>query len=670
MRSKFMLIFVILTLILSCGKPSQEIFQEIRSLEYLRHAEPEKFINWLNNRNALLREKAIEALGRIQDTTTIPWVANRLLDENNEVRAKAAFALGQYFNPKVEEIALAALRIEKNKDVQIRLIEVLGKVGTSNAFNILQYYLNTDKDFTNTTAIACGIIAYRGIPPYNIAPILMAQFKTEQNPETHWRIAYAIYRMNSPIGFKSLADNVNNVDPMTRFFILRLQATIINMMKNPQFSNIKNEQSIREAVETLKSEHFLDSMINALKDSLWFNRVAALQVLENLTPGSAYENVKQAISDENPHVRSIAIQTLSKYRNKKAINFLRNQLEISKDWQIRGIILMNLADLEPGNTIRIIEKELDELKWPQNYFHISSLNIIKTQRSSELLKSLTQTENMAQLSTVLEALAGRNNVPSSLFLEKLELKDPVISTIVAQIMGVLKNEEAIIPLMNNYKNFHAPGDLEAMLQIISTLDSIGSSKSIDFLESQLHHQEISIRKASVRALNNITNNTYQIKEWPNVPVTKFDFPEVNQNSKPVVKFRTNKGDFEIVLFPSKAPVTVANFLNLINSGFYNGVYFHRVVPGFVCQTGDPRGDGWGNPGYTIPCEYNDTFYDRGVVGMAHAGKDTGGSQFFITHMPQPHLNGRHTAFGKVISGMNVVDRLQIFDQIRVAFVVN
>ncbi len=665
-----MLIFVILILIMSCGRSSQEIFQEMKSLEYLRHAEPEKFINWLNDRNTRIREKAIEALGRIQDTTTIPWVANRLLDENNKVRVKAAFALGQFFNSKAEELALTALRNEKNKDVQTRLIEVLGKVGTSRSFNTLEHYLNTDKDYTNTTAIACGIIAYRGIPPYNIAQMLMAQFKTEQNPETHWRIAYAIYRMNSPIGFKSLVDTVNNVDPMTRFFLLRLQANITKMMKNPQFGNIKSEQSIREAVETVKSKYFLDSLISALKDTFWFNRVAALQVLENITPASAYENVKQVTFDEHPHVRSMAVQTLSKYRNKKSINFLRNQLEISKDWQLRGFILVSLADLDPRNALRIIEKELDQLKWPQNYFHISALNLIKSQRSSELLKNLTQTDNMAQLSTVLEALAGRDNVPTSLFLEKLELKDPVISTIVAQIMGVLKNEEAIMPLMNNYKFFNAPRDLEAMLQIISTLDSIGSSKSIDFLESQLDNQVISIRKASARALNNITNKTYQIKEWPIVPLTKFDFPEINQDSKPVVKFHTNKGDFEIVLFPGKAPVTVANFINLINSGFYNGVYFHRVVPGFVCQTGDPRGDGWGNPGYAIPCEYNDIFYDRGVVGMAHAGKDTGGSQFFITHTPQPHLNGRHTAFGKVISGMNVVDRIQIFDQISVALVVN
>jgi peptidyl-prolyl cis-trans isomerase B (cyclophilin B) len=126
----------------------------------------------------------------------------------------------------------------------------------------------------------------------------------------------------------------------------------------------------------------------------------------------------------------------------------------------------------------------------------------------------------------------------------------------------------------------------------------------------------------------------------------------------------------MILYPQKAPATVSNFIELVTAGFYNGIYFHRVVPGFVIQAGDPRGDGWGGPGYSIPCEYNDIFYERGVVGMAHAGKDTGGSQFFITHTPQPHLNGRHTAFGRVVSGLEVIDRIEIYDQIIRAEIVN
>ncbi|AXF55764.1 peptidylprolyl isomerase [Salicibibacter kimchii] len=103
------------------------------------------------------------------------------------------------------------------------------------------------------------------------------------------------------------------------------------------------------------------------------------------------------------------------------------------------------------------------------------------------------------------------------------------------------------------------------------------------------------------------------------------------------------------LYPEDAPNTVANFEKLANEGFYNGLTFHRVIPGFVSQGGCPKGDGTGNAGYTIKCETNDNphKHDVGSLSMAHAGKDTGSSQFFIVHEPQPHLDGVHTVFGKV-----------------------
>lgn len=113
------------------------------------------------------------------------------------------------------------------------------------------------------------------------------------------------------------------------------------------------------------------------------------------------------------------------------------------------------------------------------------------------------------------------------------------------------------------------------------------------------------------------------------------------------------------LFPEDAPGTVENFEKLANEGFYNGLTFHRVIPGFVAQGGCPRGNGTGGPGYTIKCETegNPHKHIAGALSMAHAGKDTGGSQFFIVHEPQPHLDGVHTVFGQVIEGLESVYRI-------------
>jgi cyclophilin family peptidyl-prolyl cis-trans isomerase len=128
-------------------------------------------------------------------------------------------------------------------------------------------------------------------------------------------------------------------------------------------------------------------------------------------------------------------------------------------------------------------------------------------------------------------------------------------------------------------------------------------------------------------------------------------------TKPQAVIHTKRGLITLELFADEAPLTVDNFVTLARKGFFNGLTFHRVVPNFVIQGGDPRADGEGGPGYQIRCEINQQPYKRGTVGMALSGKDTGGSQFFITHAPQPHLDGGYTVFGQVVTGMEVVDQI-------------
>lgn len=133
------------------------------------------------------------------------------------------------------------------------------------------------------------------------------------------------------------------------------------------------------------------------------------------------------------------------------------------------------------------------------------------------------------------------------------------------------------------------------------------------------------------------------------------------------EIHTEKGLMKVMFFEQDAPGAVANFVKLARQGFYNGLTFHRVVPGFVIQGGCPNGTGAGGPGYTIKCELNgnNQYHDRGVLSMAHAGRDTGGSQFFICHNRQntKHLDRQHTCFGKVVEGIEVIDKIQQGDTI-------
>lgn len=149
------------------------------------------------------------------------------------------------------------------------------------------------------------------------------------------------------------------------------------------------------------------------------------------------------------------------------------------------------------------------------------------------------------------------------------------------------------------------------------------------------------------------------KQWNSPPPMQIDVSKTYR-----VTMETTRGTIELDLYPQHAPLTVNNFVFLVREGFYDGLTFHRVIKDFVIQGGDPTGRGSGGPGYRFRDEVigNPLTHEAGVISMANAGPNTNGSQFFITHTPQPHLNGRHTVFGRVVNGMDVVYAIQQGDR--------
>ena len=150
------------------------------------------------------------------------------------------------------------------------------------------------------------------------------------------------------------------------------------------------------------------------------------------------------------------------------------------------------------------------------------------------------------------------------------------------------------------------------------------------------------------------------KQWNSAPEMKIDPQKAYR-----VAIETGKGVIELELYPQHAPKTVNNFVFLAQEGFYDGVLFHRVISDFMIQGGDPTGTGRGGPGYRFEDELkeNPLKHETGSISMANAGPNTNGSQFFITHSPQPHLNGRHTVFGRVVKGQEVVNAIQQGDRV-------
>jgi cyclophilin family peptidyl-prolyl cis-trans isomerase len=208
---------------------------------------------------------------------------------------------------------------------------------------------------------------------------------------------------------------------------------------------------------------------------------------------------------------------------------------------------------------------------------------------------------------------------------------------------------------------------DAALSILDALGKQKSAKANEAIKTALDSPDYLIRRKAVAILKangagDFSSRIGVVQTRNTVADYERAISRMGKHVTAVVK--TTKGSFTINLLPDEATLNVNNFIQLAKRNYFNGITIHRVVPNFVIQDGDPRGDGNGGPGYQIRCEINEVPYARGAVGMALSGKDTGGSQWFVTHSPQPHLDGGYTVFGNVISGMDVVDDIARGDAIR------
>jgi len=232
------------------------------------------------------------------------------------------------------------------------------------------------------------------------------------------------------------------------------------------------------------------------------------------------------------------------------------------------------------------------------------------------------------------------------------------------------SDAAITALGEAFKAARTDKMNDARLAILESLDKLKHPMSIQALTDPTRDEDYLVRRRALELLRQSNQEALSIKLTLGKVETGHDksywrrLGQLAESSKnPAAIIHTKKGDIRIELFASEAPMTVDNFIQLSKRGFYDGLTFMRVVPNFVIQGGDPRDDMEGGPGHQIRCEINLRPYITGTVGMALSGKDTGGSQFFITHSPQPHLDGGYTVFGQVVAGMDIVNRIARGDRI-------
>jgi cyclophilin family peptidyl-prolyl cis-trans isomerase len=235
-------------------------------------------------------------------------------------------------------------------------------------------------------------------------------------------------------------------------------------------------------------------------------------------------------------------------------------------------------------------------------------------------------------------------------------RDFTVVSNAADALGQLGDTASVPSLARLLVRHGTTEDADLRATAVSALAALKTPGALAALATARRDPERRIREAVCTALG-----------WPADSIGLVPNPLLRAPSDPLVPrtalVQTERGIILIALDHARAPVTVENFVHLARAKYFDGIAFHRVVPNFVLQDGCPRGDGWGGPGYMIPCEYNDRPYETGTVGMALAGKDTGGSQWFVTLSPQPRLEGRYTVFGTVTRGMDVVERMMPGDRI-------
>jgi len=249
-----------------------------------------------------------------------------------------------------------------------------------------------------------------------------------------------------------------------------------------------------------------------------------------------------------------------------------------------------------------------------------------------------------------------------------ESGDVAVVTTAATIMGdsLFSDDRTTTDLMKLLSTLKGADDVEAIIEVIRVLGDAGNSRSAPQLVEFLSNEDRAVAIQAAASLRKMTGVDYSTHISYREPThTDFDFASFRALPETIqVTISTARGDIAAEFYKELAPFTVMAIVKLSQQrGYYRGLTFHRVVPNFVVQGGCPRGDGWGGPGFLLRSEFSPEPYATGTIGIASAGKDTEGSQFFITHSPQPHLEGRYTVIGRVVGGQDVVDSIQRDDRL-------
>jgi peptidylprolyl isomerase len=670
--------FLLLPLILAGCAGHDQAFEEILRLED-RRAPASAFTELVTQKNPAVQRRALIALGRLQDPDAVPLLVPMLEVADATTRVEAAFALGQVGQSHACPLLLNRLAEEKDLEVRLALIEAVSKTANDSMLSAvseaLLAWLNDPIPIVRAeTALAAARLAHRGLKKMAWSAPL-ARLLGDADDEVRWRVAYALMRLHSPSssdrgGQETAADSTAARQLIT---VLGGRSNRVRMQAARTLGAIKTAVALEPLTQAART------------DSDWRVRVNATAALGNYDFDDPLTRL--AVEDTVEHVRLTALRSLGTIAERMLrhggltdtgaiAEFLRERLHAGESnqateitWREKAAAAFALAHILRKNAISDLARLVEH---PNPYFRSRIAEALGTTAAAEAFPYLEQmardTANIVHIA-VLEALpklpATAQTNAAAIYLEALRRGDAVLTAVAAQNLAAdsLQRRRYAVAIIAAYLQLRPPVDVEAAQMIFAALANCGDLSARPLLEEALQFPDKPFARAAAEALQKLTGEDYsdRIPEETK-PQQNFADQEIKKLAGARAAIQTNKGVIELEFFPQAAPLTVLNFMRLAQKGFFDGLLIHRVVPNFVIQAGDPRGDMWGSPGYSIRSEFSRLRYTRGMVGMASAGPDTEGCQFFVTHSDQPHLDGRYTIFGRVSSGMEVVDELQVGDR--------
>jgi HEAT repeat protein/cyclophilin family peptidyl-prolyl cis-trans isomerase len=623
-------------------------------------APPPDLVRLLRDDEARIRRRAALAIGRVGLSEGVQPLVALLTDPDPEVRQMSAFALGLIGDATAREPLVTALG-DPSPLVKGSAAEALGLVGDRSAADAIARMAadivmsgalaqppGDEADAARDTPAAAfrlGVYALVRLNAY--APLASVVLDASAQPRIRWwPVAFALQRLEDARALPALLTLAKDPHPYTRAFAVK------------GLGGLKD----RTAVPVLLP------LVDSPERAVAIQAIRALGRIGDAAAAPALLKLIQA-PKADPHLRLEALTSVGGVKAEGVVDIL---LDILGDPSptIRAAAIRALAQLDAENFITVLSGLDPDPHWSVRSALAAVLGTLPAEIGLPRLQLMRNDSDERVLPAVLTSLAAlRAPDAAETMLEKVKATDPVIRAAAATAIGQLKPAAGAAALAAAYRSGQRDTTYVGRAAALAALVAYGAEAATPILNEALSDQDWAVRvraAALLKQLNASSDADARIRPAPTV-VTSAAYEARRLVNPPVsthVFIDTDRGTIQVELAVLDAPLTVETFVTLARKGFFDGLTFHRVVPDFVIQAGDPRGDGEGGPGFTIRDELNERPYLRGDVGMALDWEDTGGSQFFITHSPQPHLDARYTVFGRVLAGMDIVDQIQPWDVIR------